>query len=110
MSDSREPMTVTDYLGFASMTLLIVGAANWGTVAIRYAIGSLPDAETVITAISAGNSTKYAVYKAAPSPDILDLIGASVEVQMFVYWTVFVSGILYLLLFIYNSIETRVVE
>ena len=110
MSESREPMMMADYLGFASMTLLIVGAANWGTVAIRYAVGSLPDADAVVTAISAGNSTKYAVYKAAPAPDLLDLIGASAEVQMFVYWAVFGSGIAYLLLFIYNSIETRVVD
>lgn len=112
MSESASPMTVTDYLGFASMTLLLVGAANWGVVAIRYAIGALPamDSEGMKALIAMPNATKYDVYKAVPAPDLLELLNASAEVQMFVYWAVFASGIFYLLLFIWNSIETRTVE
>ena len=105
-------MTVTDYLGFASMTLLLVGAANWGVVAIRYAIGALPafDSAAVTELVAMTNATKYDVYKAVPAPDLLELLNASPEVQMFVYWAVFGSGIFYLLLFIWNSIETRTVD
>ena len=54
-------MTCTDCLGFASMTLLLIGGANWGVVAIRY-------------------------------------------------WVVFASGVIYAMLFIWNSIELRTVE
>lgn len=94
-------MKFSDYLGFTSMTLLLIGAVNWGTVAIRYAIGDLPSPHGV---------DKYLEYKEAPVPDLLDLFKASPDVQMFIYWTVFGAGIVYLLLFIWNSIEVRTEE
>ena len=33
------PMTCTDYFGFASLFVLLIGSVNWGVVAIRYAVG-----------------------------------------------------------------------
>ena len=82
-------------------------------VAIRYAAGDLPTFLTVETLLHAiddptsSNATKYDVYKAAPTPDLINLITRAPEVQMVVYWAVFASGIFYLLLFIWNSIEMR---
>ena len=102
-------MTFTDYLGFASMTLLIIGAVNWGVVAIRYTVDDLPS--YVDLNVTNGTSGQ-ALYKANPTPDLINLLGstAPVELQIVVYWTVFGAGIFYLLLFIWNSIELRTVE
>ena len=108
MPDSK-PMAFTDYLGFASLTLLLIGAANWGVVALNYALGNemhtLAELETALA--TTPNATAYDVYKENPTPDLLALLGASPTVQMFVYWFVFGAGVAYLGLFIYNSIEVR---
>lgn len=101
-------MGLSDYFGFASMTLLLIGAANWGTVALRYAIKDLPGSDN-ITIPDAGLDG-VELYKEVPTPDLLDFLGATPDVQMIVYWTVFASGIFYLGLFIYNSIEFKTVE
>ena len=106
-------MTFTDYIGFASMTLLIIGSANWGTVAIRYAAKDLTnytDFQSALDSKFSGSATPQELYELLPTPDLLDLLGASATTQMIVYWTVFASGISYLLLFIWNSIEVRTVE
>ena len=101
-----ERMTFSDYIGFSSMTLLVIGAMNWGTVAIRYAANALPNATHVLDAINV-SSTGHEIYKAAPTPDLINALGAGADVQMFVYWGVFVSGIIYMGLFVWNSIEVR---
>lgn len=107
-------MTFTDYLGFASMTILLVGAANWGTVAIRYAAGALPKLNdtAIVNLVDTNNFTVHELYKEVPTPDLLDLIcqGSCPEVQMIVYWAVFASGLFYLLLFVWNSVELQTVE
>lgn len=122
MSSSIRPgMTFTDYLGFASMTVLLVGAVNWGVVAIRYAANDLVNEEEFQVALQNlkasaerdlmnGNMTGHEVYRIVPTPDLLDTLGAGPDVQMFIYWTVFVSGLFYLGLFIWNSVELRTVE
>lgn len=120
MSSSIRPgMTFTDYLGFASMTILLVGAVNWGVVAIRYAANDVPDQAKFTDALAKkdlaisfqdGNVTGHQMYGAQPTPDLLDVLGAGPDVQMFIYWTVFASGLFYFGLFIWNSIELRTVE
>ena len=127
MSSIRPGMTFSDYLGFASMTLLLIGAVNWGVVAIRYAMGDLLTIEDFAQSIPFqyqlpgnydGNWTEfinsknssYILYELDPVPDLLDLLTAGPDVQMIVYWSVFVSGIFYFLLFIWNSIELRTEE
>jgi len=106
-------MTFTDYLGFASMTLLLIGAAHWGVVAIRYALGDLPDWEKVDGELHMMNATNYTVhdvYKAAPTPDLINLLTDSPDVQLIIYWVVFAAGLFYMGLFIWNSVEMRTVE
>ena len=107
-------MTFTDYLGCASMTLLLIGATNWGVVAIRYALGDLPTFDnftaTYDLEIVDSTNSSFAVYKAAPTPDLINLLTDSPDVQMVTYWIVFASGLFYLGLFIWNSIELRTVE
>ena len=95
---------LSDYLGFTALTVLLVGAINWGTVAIRYAAGDLPEMVTL-----AENATKFDVYRHYPTPDLLDVLGGSVMLQMVVYWIVFAAGLFYMGLFIWNSIEMRTV-
>ena len=111
MASKQQSMTYTDYIGFASMTLLVIGAVNWGTVAIRYAAGSLPMINTTeLEMLADGNATVHKIYELVPTPDLLDLVGVGPDVQMFVYWAVFGAGIAYLVLFVWNSIEVRTAE
>ena len=88
-------MTFADYLGFTSLTLLLVGAVNWGVVAIRYAAGDLPtfNATAIDDILKLENMTKYELYSEFKTPDLLDLLKASADVQMFIYWVVFGAGI-----------------
>ena len=101
------PMTCTDYFGFASLFVLLIGSVNWGVVAIRYAVG---DGLYNITEIGSGEEladlyrSKYNEY---PTPDLLELLGATAGMQMLVYWIVFASGLFHLGLFIYNSVELK---
>lgn len=103
-------MTCLDYVGFTSMVLLVIGAANWGTVAIRYVSGALPGTEALDTMNITATSTGQEIYMAYPTPDLLNLLTTSVMVQMIVYFAVFGASIVYLALFVYNSIEVRTVE
>lgn len=107
-SNPSSAMTFSDFLGFTSMTLLLIGALNWGVVAIRYASGSLPNGAQYNSSSSAGflNLSGHDVYDVYPTPDLIDLFSASPGVQMFVYWVVFFAGVFYLGLFVYMSIET----
>lgn len=88
------------------MTLLLIGAINWGTVAIRLATDTLPKLnDTAIAALP--EDATFALYEQVPTPDLLNLLGANAHVQAFIYWVVFGSGLFYLGLFIWNSIEMR---
>ena len=109
MSSSSEPMGISDYIGFASMTLLLIGSVNWGVVAIRYAVGTgLPTFNATLTLNE--TSTVHEVYAAFPTPDLINLLTPSADIQMLIYWLVFASGIAYLLLFVWNSIELRTAD
>lgn len=102
-------MSCTDYLGFASMTLLIIGAVNWGVVAIRFSAGWLYDAVAIqgVTFPTANTTDVYIYEHFFPTPDLISILTHSAVVQMIVYWAVFLAGIFYLGLFVYSSIETR---
>ena len=109
MASSRT-MSFTDFLGFSSMVLIVIGSVNWGVVGIRYAAGALPafdDAFEGVDATALTNVTKYQLYDHVPTPDLLELLGASATVQLIVYWAVFAAGLTYMMLFVYNSIEVR---
>jgi len=101
-------MTFTDYLGFASMVLLLIGAFNWMTVAIRYAAGDLPTlTHTEMHALVNSNATGQDFYEQFKTPDLLDLLNATAMVQMVIYWCVAAAGIIYIGLFIWNSVEVK---
>lgn len=108
-SSIRQGMNFVDYIGFSAMTILIVGAANWLTVGIRWSSDMLPNATYVQSQLTM-NTTNKELYELVPTPDLLQLLGASPIVQAVVYYAVGVSGVLYLLLFIWNSIEFRTVD
>ena len=91
-------MSWLDTISFASMVVLLLGAINWGVVAIRYAVDDLPD-----MVAHENNLTKTELY----IPDLLDTLSASLLLQIVVYWVVFGSGILYMFAFVYSSIERR---
>ena len=99
-------MTCSDYLGFASMTLVIIGAINWGVVAIRYSADSMFDSDSVAL-IPGANVSDRDAYERFQVPDLIELLSPSPAVQMLVYWVVFVAGLFYLGLFVWSSIETR---
>ena len=103
-------MTCSDYLGFTAMTVLLVGALNWGVLAIRYSTGHLALSfnESVLPMANLTEMSGRELYdNVCPTQDLLSLLSASASVQMFVYYLVFASGIFYLGLFVYMSIETR---
>ena len=101
---TQQTMTMTwlDTIGFASMIVLLVGALNWGTVALRYAIRDIPD-----MLAHEDNLTKTELYAYAPVPDLLDTLSASPVLQMVVYWLVFSAGVIYTGIFVYSSMERR---
>ena len=98
-------MNCIDWLGFTTLTVLLVGGVNWGTTAIRYAANDLPTLNLTEAIKTATNYTGYELYAIAPTPDLLQKIGATPDVQMGIYWAVFVSGIIHLGLFVFNSFE-----
>ena len=100
-------MTCSDYLGFASMTLVIIGAINWGVVAIRYSADSMFDGDNVALLGLGENATDRDAYEKFQVPDLIELLSPSPAVQMLVYWVVFLAGLFYLGLFVWSSIETR---
>ena len=100
-------MTLLDFVSFTSLTLILVGSFNWMTVAVRYAANDLPSVTDLEKSLLTNNSSKHDVYKVVPTPDLLALLGAHPIVQMIIYWTVGAAGIVYLMLFIFNSIEFR---
>lgn len=108
-SNTASSTTCTDYLGFASMTLLIIGAVNWGVVAIRYAADSMfsDDSVALLGLVNATDRDAYAEFQV---PDLIELLSPSPAVQMFVYWVVFFAGLFYLGLFVYSSIESRTTD
>ena len=107
-------MSLADYMGFASMVLLLIGAVNWGVVAIRYTMNSMYT-DTVMAAINGSVATLSGaspvddkmVFEQIQIPDLLELLSSSARVQLLVYYTVFVSGLFYLGLFVYNSMEMK---
>jgi uncharacterized membrane protein YuzA (DUF378 family) len=107
-AETRTVMTCSDYLGFASMTLVIIGAINWGVVAIRYSADSMFSDESMNQLFFEGsNSTDRDAYAKFQVPDLIELLSPSPAVQMLVYWVVFLAGLFYLGLFVWSSIETR---
>ena len=104
----RPGMTCSDYIGFAAMTLLVIGAANWLTVAIRYSADALPTQVNGTELLTFDNG--HQLYAAVPTPDLLDLLTAPPIVQIVIYYAVGVAGVVYLALFVYNSIEFRTTD
>lgn len=108
--DKKAQTSCLDYLGFASMIFILIGSLNWGVVGVRYMFNfSLPD---MINATAAdGTLVTMEAHERVFIPDLLQLFTgktAGIEpLQSTVYWLVFLSGLLYLGLFIYNSVEVR---
>ena len=98
-------MSCADHLLFATTIFLLISGLNWGVTFIRYASSSM----SYSLACPSPNATQQELYKESPVPDLLQVFGASAEVQMIVYCAVFVATIVHIGAFIWNSVELRTV-
>lgn len=92
-----------EYLGISSMVLLVVGAINWGAVAMNYAFDNLKDFETAC--VLAPGEHHHHEYKCHPVPDLLRIMKFGPVPQMIVYWLVFAAGVVYIGLFVFQSMK-----